>query len=50
MGRSSFVAVASAMLVAQLQPMYEPAGQRKDLIDALSHLVEDALLRAYGRS
>lgn len=50
MGRSSFVAVASALLVAKLQPMYDPAGQRKDLVDALSRLVEDELLRAYGRA
>lgn len=50
MGRSSFVSVASAMLVAKLQPVYEPAAQRKELVDALSRLVEDELMRAYGRS
>ena len=50
MGRSSFVAVASAMLIAQLQPVYDPAGQRKELVDALSQLVQDELMRAYSRA
>ena len=50
MGRSSFVAVATAALIAELQVVYEPAGQRRELVEALDKLMQDALVRAYNRS
>lgn len=49
-GRASFVAIASAMLVAQLQEVYEPAAKRRELVEALDHLVQDVLARCYQRS